>query len=258
MTKPPCHPERSEGSLPATDDPWARFRAATRARIGLGRSGDGLPTRALLDFQLAHARARDAVHGAVDFDRLTAEIGLPTIRVDSAAPNRDSYLRRPDLGRRLDAASRERLKPAPCDAIFIIADGLSTAVQRHAAPLLRACLPELADWRLGPIVLARQARVALGDEIGSLTGAALTVMLIGERPGLSVADSLGVYLTWDPRPGRTDAERNCLSNIHADGLSYDAAAARLLWLMREARLRRQSGIGLKEDAALPPPGEPRP
>jgi ethanolamine ammonia-lyase small subunit len=232
-------------------DPWARFRAATRARIGLGRSGDGLPTGALLDFQLAHARARDAVHGQVDFTALADRIGVPSIRVDSAAAQRESYLRRPDLGRRLDPASRDRLKPGPYDAIFIIADGLSTAIERHAAPLLTLCLPALPEWRLGPVVLAGQARVALGDEIGQLTQAALTVMLIGERPGLSVADSLGVYLTWDPRIGRTDSERNCISNIHADGLSYASAAARLLWLMRTARARRLTGVGLKEETFLP-------
>jgi ethanolamine ammonia-lyase small subunit len=238
-------------SLAPSEDPWSRFRAATRARIGLGRSGDSLPTPALLDFQLAHARARDAVHGQVDFAALAEAIGQPALRVDSAAASRESYLRRPDLGRRLDAASREKLKPGPYDAVFIVADGLSTAVRRHAAPLLKLCLPELTDWRIGPVILAAQARVALGDEIGQLTGAALSVMLIGERPGLSVADSLGVYLTWDPRGGRTDAERNCISNIHEHGLSYEAAAGRLLWLMRAARAGKLTGVGLKEEALLP-------
>lgn len=232
-------------------DPWARFRAATRARIGLGRSGDGVPTNALLDFQLAHARARDAVHGQIDFAKLAEEIGQPSIRIDSAATNRESYLRRPDLGRRLAEASREKLSPGPYDAVFIIADGLSTAVQRHAAPLLKLCLPELKDWRIGPVILAGQARVGLGDEIGALTGASLSVMLIGERPGLSVADSMGVYLTWQPRAGRNDSERNCISNIHAHGLSHEAASAKLLWLMRAARTSRLTGVGLKEEALLP-------
>jgi len=238
------------------DDPWARFRAATRARIGLGRSGDGLPTKALLEFQAAHARARDAVHGAVDFDALALQLHHPTIQLHSAAPERESYLRRPDLGRRLDSASREKLAgllAEPADVVFIIADGLSTAVQHHALPLLAGCLPELKDWRLAPIILAAQARVGLGDEIGMLLRASLSVMLIGERPGLSVADSMGVYLTWQPRPGLTDADRNCISNIHADGLSYRQAAARLLWLMKEARHRRLSGVALKDDAVLPPP-----
>lgn len=230
-------------------DPWSRFRAATRARIGLGRSGDGVPTKAMLDFQLAHARARDAVHGTVDFDSLGIE--QPTVRVASAATNRDSYLRRPDLGRRLDEASRAKLTPGPYDAVFIIADGLSTAVQHHAAPLLKLCLAELSEWHIGPIVFANQARVALGDEIGERLQAALTVMLIGERPGLSVADSLGVYLTWNPCAGRNDSERNCISNIHAHGLSYESAAGRLLWLMRAAKARQLTGVALKEEALLP-------
>jgi ethanolamine ammonia-lyase small subunit len=237
-------------------DPWARFRAATRARIGLGRSGDSLPTRALLDFQAAQARARDAVHGAVDFDALAVHLDRPAIQLHSAAPDRDTYLRRPDLGRRLDAASRERLAGLlsdPVDAVFIIGDGLSTAVQHHALPLLDACLPDLAGWKIAPVILAGQARVALGDEIGAALKASLSVMLIGERPGLSVSDSLGVYVTWQPKPGLTDADRNCISNIHADGLSYREAAARLVWLMTEARNRRLSGVNLKEDAALPPP-----
>jgi len=241
-----------------TPDPWERFRAATRARIGLGRSGDALPTKALLEFQAAHARARDAVHGIVDFDSLAVHLDRPVVQVHSAAPERESYLRRPDLGRRLDAASREKLAglaDEPADAVFIIGDGLSTAVQHHALPLLDLVLPHVNGWRLAPVVLAGQARVALGDEIGAALQASLSVMLIGERPGLSVADSLGVYLTWQPRPGLTDAERNCISNIHAHGLSYREAAARLVWLMKEARHRRLSGVTLKEDAALPPPDQ---
>jgi ethanolamine ammonia-lyase small subunit len=237
-------------------DPWSRFRAATRARIGLGRSGDALPTKALLEFQAAHARARDAVHGTVDFDALAVQLDHPAIQLHSAAPDRVSYLRRPDLGRRLAPASRETLAgllAEPVDAVFIVGDGLSPAAQIHALPLLEICLPELSDWRLAPIILAGQARVGLGDEIGALLKASLSVMLIGERPGLSVADSLGVYMTWNPRPGLTDAERNCISNIHADGLSYREAAARLLWLMKESRHRRLSGVGLKDEAALPAP-----
>jgi ethanolamine ammonia-lyase small subunit len=234
-------------------DPWSRFRAATPARIGLGRSGDGLPTKALLEFQQAHARARDAVHGVVDFVALyTALAGdHQTVRVRSTAPDRLSYLRRPDLGRKLDQASRDtlnKLERQPWDVVFIIADGLSTAVDRHAVPLLRAVMPKLTSWRIAPVILAEQARVALGDDIGGLLAAEQSVMLIGERPGLSVADSLGVYLTWQPRLRRTDAERNCLSNIHANGLSYDSAAEKLCWLLHEARRRQISGVTLKEDA----------
>jgi len=260
MTKPPADkPPDPPSDQPS--DPWARFRAATRARIGLGRSGDALPTKALLAFQAAHARARDSVHGVVDFDALAVQLDRPAVQLHSAAPDRETYLRRPDLGRRLDSASRERLAglmSAPVDVVFIIADGLSTAVQHHALPLLEACLPELSGWKLAPIILAGQARVALGDDIGAALKATLSVVLIGERPGLSVADSMGIYLTWNPKPGLTDAERNCISNIHADGLTYREAAERLVWLMTQARHRRLSGVGLKDEAgaALPSPERP--
>ncbi|AWB08615.1 ethanolamine ammonia-lyase (plasmid) [Azospirillum humicireducens] len=231
-------------------DPWARFRGATRARIALGRSGDGLPTRALLEFQLAHARARDAVHSAVDFDRLAADLApLETIRVHSAAPDRPIYLRRPDLGRRLDPASAATLSGGEWDLLFVIADGLSAAaVQVNAAPLVHACAARLPHLRIGPVVLAAQARVALGDEVASAMGARLVALLVGERPGLSAAESLGVYLTWDPKPGRADSERNCISNIHADGLSIQTAADKLCWLATEAARLKLTGVALKEDA----------
>jgi len=239
-------------------DPWARWRAATRARIGLGRSGDGLPTAALLEFQAAHGRARDAVHGSVDPAVLAASLApQPTVAVHSRAPDRATYLRRPDLGRRLDAACIPALQSTrgDWDVAFVVADGLSArAVMAHAAPLLHACIDRLSGWRMAPVVLAAQARVALGDEIGHALGAACVAMLIGERPGLSVADSLGVYLTWAPRPGRSDAERNCISNIHAGGLGYAQAADILCWLLAAARHRQLSGVALKLDpvAALPP------
>ncbi|BAI76047.1 ethanolamine ammonia-lyase small subunit (plasmid) [Azospirillum sp. B510] len=231
-------------------DPWARFRTATRARIALGRSGDALPTRALLEFQLAHARARDAVHSAVDFDRLAAELSpLETIRVHSAAPDRPTYLRRPDLGRRLDPAGAAALPAGEWDLLFVIADGLSAAaVQVNAAPLIHACMARLGHLRIGPVVLAGQARVALGDEVAAAVGARLVALLVGERPGLSAAESLGVYLTWEPRPGRADSERNCISNIHADGLSIQTAADKLCWLATEAARLKLTGVALKEDA----------
>lgn len=233
---------------PLISDPWVRWRAATKARIGLGRSGDALPTRALLDFELAHSRARDAVHGAVDFAALAKSLPLPCIPVRSQAADRMAYLRRPDLGRRLDPACE--LPRGDHDLAFVIADGLSArAVETHAGPLLQACLARLQGWRIAPVVLAEQARVALGDEIGARLNAACVVVLIGERPGLSAADSLGAYLTWEPKPGRRDAERNCISNIHGGGLDYDTAARMLVWLLDEARRRRLSGIGLKLDAA---------
>ncbi|WP_029009545.1 ethanolamine ammonia-lyase subunit EutC [Azospirillum halopraeferens] len=246
---------------PPVADPWATLRAATRARIGLGRCGDGLPTAPLLDFQLAHARARDAVHTPFDAPAVAAALdgaeGVPAVvEVRSAAPDRATYLKRPDLGRRLAPESAARLTPGTPDIVFVIADGLSaTAVHAHAAPTLTAVLARLAGWRIGPVVLAHQARVALGDAIGERLGAAMVAVLIGERPGLSAADSLGIYLTLDPRPGRSDAERNCLSNIHPpDGLGYDAAADTLVRLMHAARERGLTGVGLKDEgAALPKP-----
>jgi ethanolamine ammonia-lyase small subunit len=241
-------------------DPWARFREATPARIGLARCGDGLSTSALLDFQLAHADARDAVHGVVDFDRLEAKIAAdrPVLRVHSAARDRAVYLRRPDLGRRLDQDSRARLERArgggarrdeAYDVVFVICDGLSSAaINDHAIPTLDACLGLIPSWNVAPIVLAQQARVALGDEVCVALGARLCAVLIGERPGLSVANSLGIYLTWSPRIGHRDADRNCISNIHGAGLSHDLAAQKLAWLMSHARRLGLTGVGLKEDA----------
>lgn len=242
-----------------TRDIWARWRGTTRARIGLGRSGDALPTSALLDFQAAHGRARDAVHGAADFVALTEQLlPLPCLAVHSQALDRATYLRRPDLGRRLDDASAAMLKDhaGDWDIAFVVADGLSArAVMTHAAPVLQRCMAGLAGWRIAPIVLAGQARVALGDHIAACLNAKAVAVLIGERPGLSVADSLGIYLTWAPQVGRADSERNCISNIHADGMGHDQAAATLLWLLHEAKRLQLSGIGLKLDpaaiAALP-------
>ncbi|WP_370155131.1 ethanolamine ammonia-lyase subunit EutC [Ferrovibrio sp.] len=235
------------------DDPWSRWRAATRARIGLGRSGDALPTSAQLEFQAAHSRARDAVHGAADFAALAAALApWDCIAVHSRAPDRATFLRRPDLGRRLVPESLPVLEAARSDwdIAFVVADGLSArAVEAHAVPLLRACRARLGGLRLAPVVLAAQARVALGDEIGAALGAACIAVLVGERPGLTAADSLGVYLTWAPQPGRRDSERNCISNIHGDGLGHDAAADILCWLLREASRRKLSGIGLKVDPA---------
>ena len=229
-------------------DPWARFRAATRARIALGRAGDALPTAHALALSLAHARARDAVHGAPDFPALAAALApIPSITVHSQAPDRATYLRRPDLGRRLSPDSRALLPPGEYDAVFVVADGLSaTAINTHAAPMLRAAIARLPGWRLAPLILARQARVALGDEIGAALNARITILLVGERPGLTAQDSLGIYLTYAPHPTRTDADRNCLSNIHAHGLPYALAADKLAWLLTEARTRKLTGVALKE------------
>jgi len=230
-----------------------RLRDFTSARVGLGRAGHGIPTVEVLDFQLAHARAQDAVHLPLDAASLLFELeqkGRNAMLLESAAADRATYLRRPDLGRRLSDSSRDRLSASrgQYEAAFVIVDGLSAlAAHRHAVPLLDIALPQL-DWRIAPIAVVKQGRVAIGDEIGQLLGAALAVVLIGERPGLSSPDSLGVYLTWDPKPGRADAERNCISNIRPEGLSYELAAHKLLFLMHESRRRKLSGIPLKDSA----------
>jgi ethanolamine ammonia-lyase small subunit len=229
----------------------------TMARVGLGRTGNSLSTRELLDFQLAHARARDAVHGPFDPYALAAEIeagGQSAIIVNSAAHSRHEYLRRPDLGRVPDPQARQSMQKiaGPFDVVFIVADGLSPlAVQTQAAPLLREATARLdpSGWHIAPVIVAVQGRVALGDEIGSIVQASLAVILIGERPGLSSFDSMGVYLTWSPKPGRTDAERNCISNIRPEGLSIGAAAELLSLLMRDSRGRRLSGVALKPETA---------
>ncbi len=228
------------------------MRLATRARIGLGRVGDAMPIGDVLEFQLAHAKARDAVHTALDTAALKAAISGEVIELRSSAPSREVYLRRPDLGRQLSAESEAALAPGDYDAVFVIADGLSaTAVMRNAVPMLEAARARLKDFRLAPVVIATQARVAIGDDIGERLGAKLCAILIGERPGLSVAESLGVYLTYAPKRGCRDSARNCISNIHGQGgLSYDAAADMLAWLMREALRRQLTGVGLKEASAL--------
>jgi ethanolamine ammonia-lyase small subunit len=221
------------------------LRSLTPARVALGRTGNSLPTAELLRFQLDHARARDAVYQELDANSL----GLPHLLLRSAAADRATYLRRPDLGRILSADSRALLEHGEYDAAIVIADGLSaTAIHRHAAPLIAALMPRLEGWRLAPLTLVLQGRVAIGDEIGDRLGAKQVVVLIGERPGLSSPDSLGIYLTWDPRPGRTDAERNCISNVRTEGIGYDLAAHKLHFLMNEARVRKLSGVALKEAA----------
>jgi len=234
-----------------------RLRELTPARVGLGRTGASLPTAALLGFTLDHARARDAVHTAFDHAGLAAGLsglGLQPVLLSSQARNRRDYLRRPDLGRMLDPASRDLL-PAhiirPHQLAIVIGDGLSpAAVNVHAVELVRHLAARLteAGIPIGHAVVASGARVALGDEIGAMLGACMMVMLIGERPGLSAPDSLGVYLTYAPRIGLTDAERNCVSNIHGAGLSYDEAAVKIAWLVREGLARRITGVALKDES----------
>src|SRR6202158_4285907 len=245
--KTPAPSSRSLGDL----------RELTPARVGLGRTGAGMPTRALLEFTLDHARARDAVHAAFDVSALIsglADLGLEPLDVCSRARDRKDYLRRPDLGRTLDQASQERLaghKRSTCWLAIVVGDGLSpTAVNAHAIELVRSLIPRLAveAIEIGRAVVATGARVALGDEIGAILGARMIVVLIGERPGLSAPDSLGAYLTFAPRPGLTDAERNCVSNIHGAGLGYDEAALTVAWLVREGLARQITGVALKDES----------
>jgi ethanolamine ammonia-lyase small subunit len=262
---------------PVTSNPWLALRRFTQARIALGRAGVSLPTAPQLAFQLAHAQARDAVHLALDVPTLKAALSAleqETLWLHSAALDRDTYLKRPDLGRRLDAPSRQVLlalrdgkleDPEPAtgsstrrhDLAFVLADGLSAlAVGTHAVPLIERTLDLLSTaeakeeaWSMAPLVIVEQGRVAVADEIGELLDARLVVMLIGERPGLSSPDSMGLYMTWMPRVGRTDAERNCISNVRPAGLGYEAAASKLVHLLRAARRRAMSGVALKDESS---------
>ena len=234
-----------------TRNNWAALRSLTPARIALGRAGSGLPTKALLDFGLAHARARDAVHAALDADSLASrlrELGLAPTVVRSAAVNRETYLRRPDLGRQL--APDSDIRKSDHAFALVIADGLSAlAVERHAVPLIRSLIDLSPQrWAGASCCVALQGRVALGDDAGARFGCQLVVVLIGERPGLSSPDSLGAYLTFAPRIGRTDAERNCVSNIRPEGLGYEAAARRIDWIAAAGVARGVTGVGLKDES----------
>jgi len=238
-----------------THDPWEGLRDATAARVALGRAGSALPTTALLAFSLDHARARDAVRHPLDVDALEQHwraAGRDVERVHSAAADRAIYLLRPDLGRRLDDASRGRLaaRSAGCDVLFVVADGLSAlGVQRHAPALVDATIAKLDGLTIGPIVVAEEGRVALGDEIGELLSARVVVCVIGERPGLTSPDSVGCYLTFEPRVGRHDAQRNCISNIRPEGQAPAVAATRLAWLIHASLRLSLSGVALKDDSA---------
>ena len=241
--------------------PLEDLRELTPARVGLGRAGASMTTDALLAFTLDHARARDAVHTTFDIPRLVAGLaglGLQASQVSSQAGDRRDYLRRPDLGRMLDQASSRALAGlgrGAGDLAIVIGDGLSpAAVNIHAVELVRHLGTRLTEVGigLGNVVIASGARVALGDEIGAALGARMVAMLIGERPGLSAPDSLGAYLTFAPKPGRTDAERNCVSNVHKAGLSHDEAAFKIAWLVREGLAREATGVALKDESGDPP------
>jgi ethanolamine ammonia-lyase small subunit len=246
-----------EDSLPSAD-PWRELRRWTGARIGQARAGSAPALSEVLAFQLAHARARDAVHAELDepaLRRALDRLGPAAIAVDSRADTRTRYLLRPDLGRlpTLEASARLAEKRGRFDAVIVLADGLSATATMAHGPALACALAEAMDasgWRLAPLVIARQARVALGDAIAAEIGAALVVMLIGERPGLTTPDSLGAYLTLDPKPSiSTDADRNCVSNIHAAGLTIAEATGRVMWLANAARARGGTGVALKDESA---------
>ena len=245
-------------------NPWRELRRFTDARIGLGRAGISLPTNEMLAFQLSHAQARDAVNFPLDFAALSEQLqpfGTAVLHLHSQAVDRSHYLQRPDLGRKLDIASRDKLTDFMSngsagaqhqhDIAITIVDGLSSlAVQKNATAFIKQLLVLLNEqpqaWRLAPFTLVEQGRVAIGDDIGQLLNAKVVVVLIGERPGLSSPDSLGLYLTWQPKAGLNDACRNCISNIRPAGLSYQDAAQRTLYLLQEARRLNLSGVGLKD------------
>jgi ethanolamine ammonia-lyase small subunit len=258
----------TKNASPVVSNPWSALRQFTDARIALGRAGVSLPTHAHLEFQLAHANARDAVHLALDtetmarnIDASTPQVGAPCMVLQSAAANRAQYLQRPDYGRKLSAESSERLQALrvtqklqpddrPYDLALVVVDGLSAlAMEQNALPLINALLPLLAkeDWKLAPVCVVSQGRVAVGDEVGQLLGAKLVVVLIGERPGLSSPDSMGLYLTWMPSVGLTDAARNCISNVRPAGVPYDESAYKLHYLLSNARNRALSGVALKDE-----------
>jgi ethanolamine ammonia-lyase small subunit len=237
-------------------DLWSDLRRLTAARIGLKRAGASLATRPLLEFQLAHAQARDAVHEPLGAARLASDLsglGPPVLEVASAVPDRQRYLMRPDLGRRLAPEAEGTLAPhaAAYDVVFAVTDGLSArAVEMHAAPVLAAVLPLLRkdEWTIAPLVIVRQGRVAIGDAIANVLGATSVVMLIGERPGLSAPYSMGAYLTWQPGDQTTDSDRNCISNIRPEGIGTDDAAFKIAHLLCAMRARRLSGVQLKDDS----------
>ncbi len=252
MDKPPVDPQ----------NPWLELRRLTPARIALGRTGTSMPTGAQLDFQFAHAQARDAVHLPFDHAGLGAQLaerGRESVLLHSAATDRNSYLQRPDLGRKLSDESAQTLRafaqahPGGVDLAIVVADGLSAlAVHRHTMPFLERMEEQITaeGWSVSPVILVEQGRVAVADEIGERLGAKMVVILIGERPGLSSPDSLGLYFTYNPKVGLTDAYRNCISNVRLEGLSYGMAAHRLLYLMREACRRQLSGVNLKDEAQV--------
>ncbi len=247
-------------------DPWNKLRQFTQARVGIGRVGTSIPTEELLRFQLSHAQAIDAVHVPLDEQKLLSDLSanaslskcLPAFSLHSQATDRLTYLQRPDLGRKLDDTSIDALKkhsdqtPTPYDLAIVIADGLSSyAINHHAAPFLDSLVSLLSqdnkhDWNIAPLCIVHQGRVAVGDDVGESINAKEVLVLIGERPGLSSPDSLGLYLTWNPHRGKEDSLRNCISNVRPEGLPYQAAAHKCFYLLSESRQLKLTGVGLKD------------
>jgi len=239
-------------------DPLTAFSQFTPARIAIGRVGTSIPIKESLQFKLAHAHARDAVYSVLDTDGLSNSLkvfDLPVLLLHSRAVGRHKYLKRPDLGRRLNEESEKQLVDygSGFDIAIIMADGLSaTAVNENAFGLLERLLPMLraSGLKIAPLCLVAEGRVAIGDDIGHIFKARLSLVLIGERPGLSSADSMGAYLTFNPRPGLTDESRNCVSNIRPQGLKHKPAAQKIFYLVTEALKRKLSGVALKDNAGL--------
>ncbi|MDO6564985.1 ethanolamine ammonia-lyase subunit EutC [Amphritea sp. 1_MG-2023] len=253
-------PQKIQQQSIVNENPWQALRRYTDARIAQGRAGVSVPTEALLAFQMDHASARDAVHLALQVEPLVEQLqtaGYETLRLHSQAADRSEYLQRPDLGRRLSSASANTLQtyrqqhPQACSVALVIADGLSSmAVQQHAVAMADAVLGRLKNRGLSvaPVTLVTQGRVAVGDEIGERLGAELLILLVGERPGLSSPDSLGIYYTYQPRVGLTDAQRNCISNVRPAGMSITMATDKLIWLIDESMRLKCSGVTLKDQS----------
>lgn len=244
-------------------DPWEKLRQFTNARIGLGRVGTSIPTAELLRFQLSHAQAIDAVHVPLDVDTLSEQFALspslqsylPMQKLHSNARDRMEYLQRPDLGRQLDESAITALKARndkPYDLVFVVADGLSSyAISHHAQAFLELLITALdedpqREWNIGPICVVEQGRVAVGDDVCEALNAKQVVLLIGERPGLSSPDSMGLYMTWNAKRGIEDSLRNCISNIRPEGLKYADAVHKCLYLLNESQRMQLSGVKLKD------------
>ncbi|RMO75129.1 hypothetical protein ALQ36_101685 [Pseudomonas syringae pv. primulae] len=265
MISVPLQSELVMPKSPITENAWQQLRQLTSARIALGRVGTSLPTEPQLDFQFAHAMARDAVHTPLNCDALAdslAGLGFECLQLHSAAKDRDTYLQRPDLGRRLSEHSADLLreyrysKEGHYDLAIVVADGLSAlAIQRHTLPFLKRLYGDVSEgWKVAPVCIVQQGRVAVADEVGELLGAKMSLILVGERPGLSSPDSLGLYFTYGPKVGLTDASRNCISNVRLEGMAYGNAAFRLMYLMTEACRRQLSGVDLKDETEIPSVG----